>query len=141
MGLMDMVGGLLGKKAAPKSGNGLLDALLPMLMKGGAMGGMAGLVGKFSGAGLGAKTDSWVGTGPNEDIHPDEVESALGKDMIGQLASKAGVSHDEAKGGLASMLPNLVNQMTPGGSVPGAGGLGKMMKGLDFGKILGGMGR
>ena len=138
MGLMDMLGGLLGKKA-PKSGNPLMDALLPMLLGGGALGGLAGLLKKFAGAGLGKKADSWVGTGPNEDLHPDEVESALGGDMLSQLAGKAGVSTDAAKGGLAKMLPNLVNHMTPGGTVP-TGGLGKLMKGLDFSKILGGVG-
>ncbi len=135
MGLMDMLGGLMGKKA-PKSGNPLMDALLPMLLKGGALGGLAGLLGKFAKAGLGGKADSWVGTGPNEDLHPDEVESALGGDVLGQLAGKAGVSTDAAKGGLAKMLPNLVDQLTPAGSVP-SGGLGKLVKGLDFGKVLG----
>lgn len=134
-----MLGGLMGKKA-PKSGNPLLDTLLPMLLKGGGIGGLAGLIGKFTSAGLGHKADSWVGTGPNAELHPDEVETALGGDMLSQLAGKAGVSTDAAKGGLAKMLPGLVNGLTPGGSMPSAGGLGKLMKGLDFGKILGGLG-
>jgi uncharacterized protein YidB (DUF937 family) len=135
---MDMLGGLMGKKT-PKSGNSILDSLLPMLAGGGALGGLSGLIGKFSGAGLGDKAKSWVGTGPNEALEPHEVGQALGDDTINELAQKSGKSHDEVKGGLAAMLPNLVNGLTPGGSVPG-GGLGKMMKGLDFGKILGGLG-
>jgi uncharacterized protein YidB (DUF937 family) len=139
MGLMDMVSGLLGKKT-PKSGNRILDSLLPMLAGGGALGGLSGLIGKFSGAGLGAKANSWVGTGPNEALEPHEVGAALGDDTINKLAQQSGKSTDEVKGGLASMLPNLVNGLTPGGSVPG-GGLGKMMKGLDFSKILGGLGQ
>ena len=142
MGLMDMLGGLLGgKKKAPATGNGLLDSLLPMLLKGGALGGLAGLLGKFASAGLGGKAKSWVGTGPNEDLHPDEVEQALGSDTVAQLASKAGVSSDQAKGGLAAMLPKLIDQLTPGGVMPNVGGLGKAMQGLDFSKILGGLGR
>jgi uncharacterized protein YidB (DUF937 family) len=139
MGLMDMVSGLLGKKT-PKSGNSILDSLLPMLAGGGALGGLSGLIGKFSGAGLGAKANSWVGTGPNEALEPHEVGTALGDDTINQLAQQSGKSADEVKGGLASMLPNLVNHLTPGGSVP-SGGLGGMMKGLDFSKILGGLGQ
>ncbi len=139
MGLMDMLGGLMGKKKM-KTGNPLLDAVLPMLMGGGALGGLGGLVGKFSGAGLGGKANSWVGVGANEAIEPHEVEQALGTDTIGQIAKSAGMTHDQAKGGLASMLPGLVNGLTPGGSLP-VGNIGKMMKGLDLGSILGGLGK
>jgi uncharacterized protein YidB (DUF937 family) len=135
MGLIDMVGKLLGSKA-PKSGNGLLDALLPKLLKGGALGGLGGLLGKFGAAGLGDKTKSWVGTGPNESLSPDEVEQALGTDTVAEMAKEAGVSHDEAKGGLAAMLPGLVDKLTPGGSLP-TGNLAKAMKRLDLGSILG----
>jgi uncharacterized protein YidB (DUF937 family) len=139
MGLMDMLSGLFGKKA-PKSGNGILDSLLPMLMKGGTLGGLSGLVGKFTSAGLGGKANSWVGGGPNEALEPHEVGAALGDDTINQLAKESGKTHDEVKGGLAAMLPNLINGLTPGGSVT-AGGLPKLMKGLDFSKILGGLGK
>lgn len=139
MGIMDMVGGLLGKKKI-KTGNPLLDALLPMLMSGGAMGGLGGLVGKFGKAGLGGKAQSWVGTGANEAIEPHEVEQALGADTVGQIAKQAGVSPEDAKGGLAAMLPGLVNGLTPGGSLP-TGSIAKAMKGLDLGSILGGLGK
>ena len=139
MGLMDILGGLMGKKT-PKTGNALLDSLLPMLLKGGAMGGLGGLLGKFTSAGFGDKANSWVGNGPNTALEPHEVESALGSDTIGKLAKQAGVSPDQAKGGLAAMLPNLVNSLTPGGSLP-TGNIGKMLKGVDFSKILGGLGK
>ena len=135
MGLMDMLGGLMGRRA-PKSGNPIMDALLPMLMKKGALDGLGGLIGKFTGAGLGAKANSWVGTGDNEPLDPDEVEQALGADEVDRIAQRAGVSHDEAKSGLASMIPGLVDTMSPGGTLP-TGALGKAMKGLDFGSILG----
>jgi uncharacterized protein YidB (DUF937 family) len=139
MGLMDILGGLMGKKA-PKTGNALLDSLLPMLLKGGAMGGLGGLLGKFTSAGLGDKANSWVGNGPNATLEPHEVEDALGSDTVSKLATKAGVSADQAKGGLAAMLPNLVNSLTPAGSLP-TGNLGKVLKGVDFSKILGGLGK
>jgi uncharacterized protein YidB (DUF937 family) len=136
---MDILGGLMGRKA-PKSGNSLLDSLLPMLLKGGALGGLGGLLGKFAGAGLGDKANSWVSNGPNQPLEPHEVEQALGSDTVSRLAKQAGVSQDQAKGGLAAMLPNLVNSLTPNGSVP-SGNMAKMLKGLDFGKILGGLGK
>lgn len=130
-----MLGGLMGRKA-PKTGNALMDALLPMLLKGGAIGGLGGLLGKFTSAGLGGKANSWVGTGDNEGLDPDEVEQALGTGEVDRIAKEAGMTRDEAKGGLASIIPGLVDKASPGGSLP-TGNLGKMMKGLDFGSILG----
>ncbi|MEM9040590.1 MAG: YidB family protein [Actinomycetota bacterium] len=136
MGLMDLIGGLLGR-SAPKSGNSLLDSLLPMLLKGGSLGGLGGLVGKFTGAGLGDKANSWVGTGENQALDPDEVEQALGSAEVDTIAKQAGMSRDEAKSGLADMIPGLVDQMSPGGSLP-TGNPAKLMKGLDLGSLLGG---
>ncbi len=139
MGLMDMLSGLLGKKA-PKTGNSILDSLLGMLLKGGALGGLAGLLSKFKSAGLGAKVDSWVGGGPNDPLTSDEVTSALGSNVVSEVASKAGVSADQAAGSLASMLPNLINKLTPTGQLP-VGNLLTSLKNLDFGSLLGGLGK
>ena len=160
MGLMDMIGGLLKKKGGSSASGasspagmqlpaglsalaggqgGLLKALLPMLMGGGALGGLGGLgglLGKLTQGGLGAKTQSWVSTGANESVEPDEIEQALGSDNVAKLAQEAGVSHDEAKSGLASMLPGLVDKLTPGGSIPGADQLGGLVKGLDLSKLM-----
>lgn len=159
MGLMDVVGGLLGGKkkkggAAASlpggielpaglsnllGGNGnLLKVLLPLLAGGaGGLGGLGGLLSKFNQSGHGGKAQSWVSTGANEPISPDEVEQALGADQVAKLAADAGVSHDEAKSGLASMLPGLVDKLTPGGNLPDAGQIGGLIKGLDLGKIFG----
>jgi uncharacterized protein YidB (DUF937 family) len=162
MGIMDMIGGLLGgkKKGGAQSGGGgvslpggielpaglsnliggngnLLKVLLPMLAGGGgALGGLGGLLSKFNQSGQGSKAQSWVGTGANESIHPDEVEQALGTDQVAKLAAEAGVSHEEAKSGLAALLPGLVDKLTPGGQLPDAGQLGGLIKGLDVGKLF-----
>jgi uncharacterized protein YidB (DUF937 family) len=161
MGLADLLGGLLKRKGGASSRasssaggmelpgglsnlmggqGGLLKALLPMLMGGGALGGLGGLgglIGKLTQGGLGGKAQSWVSTGPNEAVEPDELEQALGADNVAKLAQEAGVSHAEAKSGLASMLPGLVDKLTPGGSLPGADQLGGLVKGLDLSSLLG----
>jgi len=131
---MDVLGGLTGSKA-PKSGDPLMDALLPMLRKGGAIGSLGGLLGKFTSAGLGGQANSWVGTGDNERLSPDDVEQALGASEVDRIADAAGSTRDEAKNGLASMIPGLVDKVSPGGSLP-TGDLGTVMKGFDFGPIL-----
>jgi uncharacterized protein YidB (DUF937 family) len=157
-----MVVGLLGKKGKGKKAasgggipgmpdipglsaltggqGGLLKALLPALLGSGALsglGGLGGILSKLQGGGLGKKADSWVAVGPNEDVDPDALEAALGKDHVAKLASEAGVSHDEAKTGLSALLPKLVDQVTPDGKVPGAGQMGGLLGGLDLGKLLG----
>ena len=165
MGLMDTITGMLKKKGGSGAGlsssgpalpggitlpaglsnlvggqGGLLKALLPMLAGGGALshlGGLGGLLGKLQQGGLGAQTQSWVSTGENQPVAPDDLEQALGTDTVAKVAAEAGVSHEEAKNGLASMLPGLVDKLTPGGSIPGADQLGGLLKGLDISKILG----
>lgn len=137
-----VLGGLMGGAG----GNPLLKMLLPMLLGGGAagamgkLGGLGGLMGAFSKAGMGDKAQSWVGAGPNQALSGDEVHQALGDDVINQMADESGMPHAEVKSGLASMLPNLINQLTPGGSMPDAGGLMNAAKGLDLSSILGGLG-
>lgn len=141
--MSSILGGLLGGAGGS---NPLLKMLLPLLLGGGAsgalgkLGGLGGLMGAFSKAGLGDKAQSWVGTGENEPITGDEVHAALGDDVINEMAEETGMPHDEVKGGLAGMLPNLVNQLTPSGGIPDAGGLMNAAKGLDLSSILGNLG-
>jgi uncharacterized protein YidB (DUF937 family) len=128
-GLSGMLSSLLGSK-----GGNLIQAALQMFKDGGAKeGGLAGLLEQFMGAGLGEKADSWVGTGKNEALSGDEVEQALGSDKVDELAQKAGVSHDEAKEGMAEALPEVVDKVTPQGTLPDTGSLQEMLA-----KLLGG---
>jgi uncharacterized protein YidB (DUF937 family) len=46
------------------------------------------------------------------------VKHALGPDPLSQLGSQTGMAPDQLSQGLAQMLPDLVNQMTPDGQVP-----------------------
>jgi uncharacterized protein YidB (DUF937 family) len=128
-GLSGMLSNLLDGK-----GGKLIQAALQMFKDGGAnQGGLGSLLDQFIGAGLGEKTDSWVGTGKNEAISGDEVEQALGSDKVDELAQKAGVSHDEAKEGMAEVLPKVVDEVTPQGELPDTGSLQEMLA-----KLLGG---
>src|ERR1700754_2881106 len=122
-GLSGMLSSLLGGK-----GGNLIQAALQMFKDGGAKeGGLAGLLEQFMGAGMGEKADSWVGTGKNEALSGDEVEQALGSDKVDELAQKAGVSHDEAKEGMAEALPEVVDKVTPQGTLPDTGSLQEML--------------
>ena len=143
MGLLDVLGGVLGKKkkaSAPAGGlpdlgglgglgsllgglggNGgsVLTALLPLL----AGGGLTKILGQLSGGAHASKLTSWVSTGPNDEIAPDEVEDVLGADQVAQIASQSGVSHDEAKSQLSKLLPGVIDQISPQGTMPEGSGL------------------
>ncbi len=142
MGLLDSVlgaaGSMLGQQqqqpqqgggglAGMLGGAGGLGALLPvvvgMLANDGKMGGLGGLMEKFNQAGLGDQMSSWVGTGANAPVSGDQISSVLGSDVLGDLASKLGMSQGDAAGSLAQMLPGLIDKLTPNGQAP-AGGLG-----------------
>jgi uncharacterized protein YidB (DUF937 family) len=84
----------------------------------GGGGGLADVIGAFNKGGLGDVMSSWVGGGPNKPVDPGALASALGPDILGQFARKAGVGTGDAPSILASILPELVNQMTPQGPVP-----------------------
>lgn len=97
--------------------SGLLAALLAMLANP-AGGGFGGFLDKFRNAGLGDKVDSWVKTGDNTPLTEGEVESALGGGTLDSIASQAGVDRGTAAAAMSGMIPSVVDQLTPDGSVP-----------------------
>jgi len=142
MRLRETVGGLLGRKRA-STGDAVLDTLLPLLLKnggGGLLGGLSGVLGSFARAGLGQKADSWVATGAKEELTADEVERVFGLPTVARLAAKAAVPPGVAATRVAAILPRLIDQLTPGGTVP-PGGLAKAASTLDIDRILGGSAR
>jgi uncharacterized protein YidB (DUF937 family) len=125
MGLLDQVSDLLGGGGA----DGLTKAAMKLV---GGNEGLQGLVGKLDAAGLAEMAQSWIGTGDNTAISPEQVRAALGDDEVHRAAQEAGISDDEAAGGLAEMLPDLVNRLTPDGKLPDLGELQQLA-----GKFLG----
>jgi uncharacterized protein YidB (DUF937 family) len=75
-------------------------------------------MGGMQSAGLEDKARSWISGGANKPISPDEVKQVVDHGQIAAVAQKAGVSHDEAAALLAKTLPEVVNHVTPDGSLP-----------------------
>ncbi len=90
----------------------LLQQLIAMLSKPGALG---DLTASFQKAGLGAILQSWIGKGDNPPISADQVKSVLGNVMLSGLASKADVQPSQAADMLISLLPQVVDKVSPGG--------------------------
>jgi uncharacterized protein YidB (DUF937 family) len=99
-------------------------------------GGVGGLISSFEKSGLGGVASSWVGTGPNQPVTPQQVQAGVGNQAISSIAAKLGVSPDIASGVVAQLLPHVVDHMTPGGQVPAAGSGGMMDMGESILKSL-----
>jgi uncharacterized protein YidB (DUF937 family) len=124
MGLVDDVMEAVGGGG---SGNRVVGAAMGLL---GSAGGLEGVMSKLEASGLGDKVQSWIGTGANREISADEVRRALGDEEVGRVAREAGVSEDEAAGGLARMLPEVIDRLSPDGTLPDVGRLGDALGGL-----------
>jgi uncharacterized protein YidB (DUF937 family) len=81
-------------------------------------GGVQGVVNQFERQGFGPTVRSWVSTGPNQPIAAEHVEQVLGSDLLQQMSAKTGMSVVELKQKLAEILPQAIDQMTPGGMIP-----------------------
>lgn len=105
----------------------ILKGPLGGLLAGGAAGGAAGsvlsgglgdLLKQFQQSGQGETANSWVGTGDNKPIAPDDLAKALGADQINSLSSQSGMSRDELLKGLSQYLPKAIDHLTPDGRLP-----------------------
>ena len=90
-------------------------------------GGLGSVLGALQSKGLGDVVSSWVGTGANKSISPEQVQSALGNEKLAQFAKQAGVSGSEASAALAGMLPGLVDKLSPDGKLPDTKGIQSMI--------------
>jgi uncharacterized protein YidB (DUF937 family) len=135
MGLLDAIlGGMMGGRSGGPMGGSmggsmggmmggpnmqaqspLLQIVLQMLQQNG---GLEGILGKFQQAGYGQQAQSWIGTGQNQQIDPSVLQQILGQGQLGKIAQQLGISTEQASSGVAQMLPQVVDEMTPGGQIP-----------------------
>ncbi len=113
--------------------NPLVSAVMQMIAN--QPGGLSGLVQQFQDKGLGSLMSSWVGTGQNLPISADQLQHALGAQQVQDLATKAGISPAAAGSSLTSLLPMLVDKLTPNGQVSDSSSL--LASGLSMLKNLG----
>jgi uncharacterized protein YidB (DUF937 family) len=139
MGLLEQLAGALAGNtiaATGAAGSGvispaLVQQVIAMLGSGtnggagaaraGALGSLGGLMGAFEQGGLGHIFQSWVANGANLPVTSAQLQQVLGQGQLAQIANALGLDHATAAGGLAQVLPELVNHLTPGGQLPAAG--------------------
>ncbi|MBM6582892.1 DUF937 domain-containing protein [Microvirga sp. BT689] len=106
MGSLGGLGGLLGGLGGNTSPGGLVS------------GGLGELINSFRQSGHGDVADSWVGTGPNKEVAPQQLEQAIGPDVLATLTQQTGLSREELLSRLSQNLPQAVDKYTPQGRLP-----------------------
>lgn len=122
------LGGILGSLTGALGGAGGQGGLGSVLGGATAAGGLGGvlsgglgdLVDHFNNNGQGAKAQSWVQDGANEDIDAASLEQTLGTETVDALTKQTGLSREELLERLSKVLPDAVNQLTPNGRIPTA---------------------
>lgn len=137
MGLLDqlagqVMGSLGGQQDASDQG-GALGAVMALIER---AGGVQALLGQLRQSGLGDQVASWIGTGANHAISGDQLSTALGDGHLAQVAGRTGIDPGQLSGMLASVLPQVIDQLSPHGELPADDMLGQglsLLKGKLFG--------
>ena len=117
MGLFDeLVSGAL-RGVAGQGQSSLLPGLLGQLLSQTNLGGVGGLLTQLQQGGLGGQVASWLGSGANHAISPDQLRNALGSDQVQQMAQSAGLPVDQLLAMLAQHLPQTIDTMSPNGAL------------------------
>lgn len=97
----------------------LLLALLPIVLSFIQQnGGLSGILSKFNNDGLGNKAQSWVNIDKDNDgIDAGDVIRLFGQDEIANISKQTGASQNDVALGIAELLPEMMNDLTPHGDV------------------------
>jgi uncharacterized protein YidB (DUF937 family) len=117
MSIFDSVKEMLGSNSGANAG--LMSHAMD-LVNNPETGGLQGLVQQFHEKGMGDVVNSWIGPGGNHPITADQIQQVLGQDRINAIASKFGMSSEDASAKMAQLLPTIVDKLTPAGSAPKA---------------------
>lgn len=119
MGLFDaIVGAIQGQASGANSAQGdLLGSVMGMLNDP-KVGGLSGLVEKFTQGGLGEQVASWVSTGKNLPVSAEQIQSALSSTGLHDIAAKFGINTTDMAAQLSNLLPQVIDKLTPDGKVP-----------------------
>ncbi|MDD2686110.1 MAG: YidB family protein [Gallionella sp.] len=140
MGLLDSLVGQVGAALAnnqTQNGQGGLMEVITHLVNNPETGGLSGLVKTFQEQGLGDAMASWISTGQNQAVSANQIQQVLGSAQVQQLAQQFGLSPELLSSGLATMLPQVIDTITPNGQLPANNQLVEQGLSLLKGKLFG----
>jgi uncharacterized protein YidB (DUF937 family) len=130
MGLMDEVLAMAGSSGAQQGQHAAALTAIMAYINSPQVGGIAGLQNMFQQGGLGSIVSSWIGTGQNLPVSASQLQNVLHGGTLQQAAQQAGLDPSQLTGMMSSLLPHLVDKLSPNGQVPDASALQKMLQGL-----------
>jgi uncharacterized protein YidB (DUF937 family) len=127
----DLLRNALGSQAKDPANQSrsLVEGLVSMLQQP-DVGGVDGLARMLEQRGLGAEAASWIGTGQNRSITPEQVTQTLGPQRVESLSSRLGLGKIAGAAAIAALLPALIDKLTPDGRAPQTSSLGGLLGGL-----------
>jgi uncharacterized protein YidB (DUF937 family) len=131
MGIIDEVLAMAGSSGAQQAQHTTALGAIMSYINSPQVGGIAGLQKMFQQGGLGNVVSSWIGSGPNLPVSASQLQNVLHGGALQQAAQQSGLDASQLTGMMATLLPHLVNHLTPNGQVPDASALQKMLSGLS----------
>ena len=133
MGLLDEVLAMAGGTGAQQSQHASALGAILSLINSPQVGGLAGLQSMFQQGGLGHIMSSWIGGGPNLPVSANQLQNVLHGGALQQAAQQAGMDCSQFTSTMSTLLPHLVDKVSPNGQLPDASALQQMLKGLAAG--------
>ena len=134
MGLFDEVLSMAGAVAGQQEQHaGALSAIMEYVNSP-QVGGVAGLQKMFEQGGLGGVFSSWLSNGENQPISAEQLQNVLDSGAFEQAAKNAGIDPNQLTGMMSTLLPHLVDKLTPNGQIPEGGTLPSLLKGFAAGQ-------
>jgi uncharacterized protein YidB (DUF937 family) len=130
VGLMEEVLAMAGSSGAQQGQHATALTAIMAYINSPQVGGIAGLQSMFQQGGLGNIVSSWIGNGQNLPVSASELQNVLHGGALQQAAQQAGMDPSQLTGMMSSLLPHLVDKLSPNGQVPDASTLQKMMQSL-----------
>jgi uncharacterized protein YidB (DUF937 family) len=131
MGIIDQVLAMAGSSGAQQEQHKTALGAILSYINSPQVGGIGGLQQMFQQGGLGHIVSSWIGTGQNLPISANQLQSVLHGGALQQAAQQSGMDSSQLTGMMATLLPHLVDHLTPNGQVPDGSTLQKMLSGLS----------
>jgi len=134
MGLLDEVMSMAGVGAQQQDQHCTALTAIMNYVNSPQVGGIAGLQKMFQQGGLGSVMSSWTGSGQNQPVSADQLQNVLHSGALQAAAQKCGIDPTQLTGMMATLLPHLVDKLTPNGQIPDASAMENHLKSLAAGQ-------
>ena len=129
MGLMEEVLAMAGSTGSQQTEHASALTAIMSFVNSPQVGGIGGLQQMFQQGGLGSVFSSWLGSGQNQPVSASQLQNVLHSGALQQAAQQSGLDPGRLIGMMSTLLPHLVDKLTPNGQVPDASALQNLLRG------------